>query len=76
MGKAYIEDAEFEALQAQAGPEMERVIPLADAALEQAESDAKDSRWSAQKTHTYALCLVLLYGFTRVADAIRELKND
>lgn len=72
MSKAYIPDAEFAALQAQAGPEIERVIPLADEALNQAEKDASDDLWSDEKTHTYAICLALLCGFTRIADAIRE----
>lgn len=76
MSKAYIPDAEFEALQAQAGPEMERVIPFADEALNQAEKDAKDDLWSDEKTHVYALCLAMLCGLTRVADAIREVAPE
>lgn len=76
MSKAYIPDAEFEALQAQAGPEMERVIPLADEALNQAEKDTMDCLWSDEKTHVYALCLAMLCGLTRVADAIREVAPE
>ena len=73
---AGISDAEFESLQAQAKSDLERVIPFADAAMQGADSEGKDDMWSSEKRKCYMLCLVLLCGFERVCEALRDCSQS